>query len=134
MILLPMMNDIVPKKILVVDDEEEILIHLGSILKRANYEVTTAKNGKEALELARNIKPDLVILDILMPGISGGEVAHTLSKIPSTQNTPIIFLSGLNTPEDAEIIREKTGNYRVLGKPITGQEVLDTVSKVLAGA
>lgn len=119
------------KKILVVDDEEEILTHLSNILKRANYEVISTTKGKQAIGLAQNLKPDLMILDVVIPDMLGGEIARILSESPSTHNIPIIFISGLNTQEDVEIIRKKTGNYHILAKPITAEEILETVSKVL---
>ena len=120
------------KKILVVDDEKEALAYLSNILKSANYEVISTTKGKEAVGLVQNQKPDLILLDIVIPDMSGGEIARTLSEIPSTCKIPIIFLSGLNTPEDVQIIREKTGDYHILSKPTSPEEVLATVTRVLA--
>ena len=120
------------KKILVVDDEQEVLIHLTNILKRAHYEVISTTKGKEAVQLAKKLKPDLIILDILIPDMGGPEICHVLSEIPSTTNIPIIFLSGLNTKEDERIIREKTGRYHILAKPITAEAVLEAVRRGLS--
>ena len=118
-------------KILVVDDEQEALDYLSNILKSANYEVISTTKGRQAVELVKNQKPDLILLDIVIPDMSGGEIARTLSEIDSTCKIPIIFLSGLNTPEDVQIIREKTGDYNILSKPTSPEEVLKTIAKAL---
>ena len=119
------------KKILVVDDEQEVLIHLTNILKRAHYEVISTTKGKEAVQLAKKLKPDLIILDILIPDMGGEHIFEVLSEDPSTSNISIIFLTGTISKEKQEYLRRQTGNYCVLAKPITNEEVLETVSKVL---
>jgi CheY-like chemotaxis protein len=125
------MSNNLKKKILVVDDEEEFLLFIGNILESANYEVFSTTKGREAIELAKKEKPDLIILDIILPDIMGGEVSRTLSEDPSTYNMPIIFLTGLNTKEDEKLVKE-TGNYHLLAKPITRHDLLEAVRKVLA--
>jgi len=120
------------KKILVVDDEEEVLTHLSNILKRANYEVTATTKGKEATELAMKLRPDLIILDIVMPDMGGSEVSSILAANPSTANIPIIFLTGILTKQEEEAIGSKTGKHYVIAKPITGKELLEIVGKVLS--
>lgn len=126
------MSDTPLKKILIVDDEEEILKHLTNILKHANYEVISTTRGKEAVQLAKSIKPDLIILDILIPDMMGGEVQRVLSEDASTYDIPIIFLTGLVTKEEEKIIREKPNNRRLLAKPTTGEEVLEAIHEALA--
>lgn len=127
------MCDVFPKKILVVDDEEDILQCMVNILKHANYEVVSTTKGKEALQLALSLNLDLIILDLVIPDMLGGEVANILSKNPATSQTPIIFLSALNTKEDERIIRENTGNYHILAKPVSREEILHAVNRVLTG-
>lgn len=126
------MSEVLSKRILVVDDEEDILFCVVHILKHANYEVISTTKGREALQLALNLIPDLIILDLIIPDMLGGEVANILSQNPTTSKIPIIFLSALNTKEDEKIIREETGRYHILAKPISREEVLYTVSKFLA--
>ncbi|UCD14910.1 MAG: response regulator [Candidatus Omnitrophota bacterium] len=118
-------------KILIVDDDQALLTFLSNILRSANYEVISTTRGKEAIDLAKNLKPDLIILDILLPDIMGGEVSQILSQDPSTYKIPIIFLTGLNTKEDEKIIK-KTGNFHLLAKPVTREDLLDAISKVLS--
>jgi two-component system alkaline phosphatase synthesis response regulator PhoP len=85
-----------PKKILVIDDEEEAVIYLRNILQRANYEVIYTTKGKEGVDLALELRPDLILLDIMLPDIDGFEVLDRLkskwieSKISSV---PVIMVS-----------------------------------------
>lgn len=120
-----------PKKILIVDDEEEALSHLKNILLRAHYEVVSATNGKDALELARNLKPDLLIMDIVMPDIDGADVASMLSEDPSTADIPVIFLTGILTKEE-QLVGKRTGKHRVIAKPIAPAELLELINQTLA--
>jgi len=119
------------KKILVVDDEAEALNALSNILRRDKYEVFSTTKGREAVELAKENKPDLIILDIVMPDLSGDSVAAILSEDPSTANIPIIFLTGLLSKEEVPPM-EKIKRHYVVAKPVTGREVLDMVKKVLS--
>ncbi|MDD5195866.1 MAG: response regulator [Candidatus Omnitrophica bacterium] len=122
------------KKILVVDDEQEVVIQLTRILKRENYEVASTTKGEEVLNLDLNTKPDLIILDMVLPDMLGGEISQKLSENPALKDIPIIFLTGLNTKEDEEILKEKAGNYRLLAKPTTREELLEAISKVIPSA
>jgi CheY-like chemotaxis protein len=121
------------KKILVVDDEEEALSFVSNILRRAQYEVISTTKGNEAVQLARAHTPEAIVLDVVMPDLLGGEVSKILSQDPSTKNIPIIFLSGLNTKEDEEIMRSKAGNHRVLAKPTSAEELLEAVNEIFSG-
>jgi len=84
------------KKILVIDDEEEAVVHLSNILRRANYEVIYTTKGKEGIDLALELRPDLILLDIMLPDIDGFEVLDRLKikwielKISSV---PVIMVS-----------------------------------------
>ena len=120
----------ISKKILLVDDEQVVLDTLGRILKEASYEVITAGEGEKAVELARQYHPDLIILDIIMPDISGEDIAVILTEDISTARIPIIFLSGILTKEEGITIK-KTGQYPILAKPVTANELLKSVERVL---
>jgi len=130
MVLYELMADSSPKKILVVEDEQETLIHLSNILKRSNYEVISTTKGSEAVGLAKSSNPDLVILDIVMPDMSGSEVAATLLEDPATASIPIIYLTGILTKEE-ELSIKKTGRHYIMAKPTTGKEILEKVKQVL---
>jgi CheY-like chemotaxis protein len=117
-------------KILAVDDEAEVLEYLSNILKRAGYEIITATNGKDAVKLAVEHKPGLIILDIILPDLDGGEIASILSRNPSTSFIPIIFLTGILT-KDEEALVTKSGKYPVIAKPVTKEKLLAMIKKIL---
>jgi CheY-like chemotaxis protein len=81
-------------KVLVVDDYEPNLRGLGLLLERADYSVLTATNGRDALDLVKCERPDLILLDVLMPGISGLDVCAELKRNPETRFTPVVMISG----------------------------------------
>ncbi|MFH1578473.1 MAG: response regulator [Candidatus Omnitrophota bacterium] len=120
------------KKILVADDEMEALASLSNILKRANYEVISTSKGKEVVGLAMRLKPDLIILDIVMPDMGGSEIAGTLVGNNTTTNIPIIFLTGILSRQEEESVESRTGRHYVLAKPATPEELLEMVSKALS--
>ncbi|MBN2482943.1 MAG: response regulator [Candidatus Omnitrophica bacterium] len=126
-----MMSQSSPKKILVVDDEKEVVEYLSSILQRANYEVISTTQGKQALDLAFEHKPDLIILDVLIPDLRGEEIYRLLSENAETADIPIIFLTGIITEEDESFIQNLTGRSRLLAKPTTKEKILDAIHKTL---
>ena len=81
------------KKILLIEDNKDVRENTAEILRLAPYEVVTAKNGKEGVELAQSEKPDLIICDIMMPVLDGHGVLHLLSKNEETSGIPFIFLT-----------------------------------------
>jgi two-component system phosphate regulon response regulator PhoB len=89
-------------KILVVDDEEDILDLVEYNLKQNNYKVTCVATGEDALEAARSIKPDLILLDLMLPGVDGFEVCRILKKDPDTQEIPVVMLTAKG--EDIDVV------------------------------
>jgi len=87
-------------KILIVDDEPDVLRILEKRLTGNGYQVVSADSGYRALQMARKERPDLIILDIDMPDIDGGEVAARLKEEEATKHIPVIFLSCLVTPRE----------------------------------
>ena len=117
--------------ILVIDDDEDIRRFLKRTLETAGgYIVLTAKNGKEGIKLARSNNPDLVLLDIMMPGLNGFEVLERLKSDYKTMSIPVILLSS-ETSEDAKIKGAYLYSDLYLTKPITREELLEKVGKVL---
>jgi CheY-like chemotaxis protein len=117
------------KKILIVDDEVTFLNTLEMQLRDAGYEVITAQNGTEGLVRCRAEKPDVVILDIFMPGMQGNRVAETISEDPVTAQIPVIlttsFLTRKEMPGDNLL-----GGRRFLAKPFKFealQAILDSL-------
>lgn len=124
------MVDIYSKKILVVDDEEDVQIYLGNILKRHNYNVIVAADGSNGLDLAKKELPDLIVLDVMLPDIEGGDVASKLAEDPVTRNIPIIFLTALIRKQEEEAMM-KTGKRYILAKPAMKEEILALINKIL---
>ena len=88
------------EKILVVDDDPDTVKILDIYLQRLGYEVTIAQSGLQALELAHKILPDLIILDVMMPGMDGFEVAQSLHRLPDTATIPILMITARSSQED----------------------------------
>jgi DNA-binding response OmpR family regulator len=115
-----------PEKILIADDEPDILEILKYNLVKEGYDVTTAKDGDEAIAKANTIQPDLVILDIMMPELDGYGVLHMLRKNPSTENTPFIFLTAKTERSDFRKGMEM-GADDYITKPFEDIELLNAV-------
>lgn len=116
------------KKILFVDDEPVIVKIMKSRLQANHFEVETAFNGKEALELARNSSPDLILLDIFMPGMDGYDVCRSLKKDPLTCHIPVILFTA--SQEDKFIERGlHAGAEEVINKPFVA-ELLETINRI----
>ena len=115
------------RTILIADDEPDILEIISYNLQAEGYEVITAKNGNEALELAKHNKPDLIILDVMMPGKTGFEVCKILRTLPSFQETVIIFLTALND-DSTQIKGLETGGDDYLTKPISPKVLISRVN------
>ena len=91
------------KKILVVDDEKDLVDILAFNLRREQFDVVTAPDGEKALEIARRETPDLIVLDLMMPGIGGLEVCRRLRADPRLSKTPVIMLTAKGEETDAVI-------------------------------
>lgn len=115
------------KKILIADDEPDILEIIQYNLQSEGYEVVTAKNGNEAIDLAKKYQPDLIILDIMMPGKNGIEVCNLLRLQPVFNDTLIIFLSALSD-EGTEVKGLETGADDYLTKPISPKILVSKVN------
>jgi len=115
------------KKVLVVDDEEDVRTFLTAVLRRHGYETLTAADGGEALEVARQEKPDLIILDLQMPHETGTGFYRKFSRGKEYENTPVIVVSGLAGRELA--VRKPVA---VFDKPIDPDEFIAAVEKALA--
>src|SRR5256885_16357654 len=118
------------KTILVADDESHILHVVSLKLRNAGYRVVTARDGAEALEMAQNEKPDLLITDYHMPQLSGLELCQRLKQDPRTSSIPAIMLTARGyhlEPHDTE----QSGILRMLSKPFSPRHLLTTVNEVL---
>ena len=120
-----------PIKILVVDDEIHILHVISLKLRNAGYEVFSAQDGREALEIAQVELPDLIITDYQMPHLSGLELCSRLKQIPATSRIPAIILTarGFSLNQDE---METTGIKQCINKPFGPRDLLSAVNEMLA--
>ena len=118
------------KTILVADDESHILHVVSVKLQNAGFHVLTARNGREALELALAERPDLLITDYHMPELSGIELCHQLKQNPQTSGIPAIMLTARGYALE-EGDTERSGIVCMLNKPFSPRALLATVQEVL---
>lgn len=119
------------KKILIVDDELFVTRSLQRLLEANNYEVISASNGQEGIDKAIQDKPDLILLDVLMPKMSGHEALTKLKENTLTKSIPVIMLSARGG--NKEIVKSigKEGAADYITKPYTKETLLITIMKVL---
>jgi len=122
-----MIQETKARTILIADDEPDILEIISFNLQAQGYNVITANNGNEAIELAKIHKPDLIILDVMMPGKSGFEVCKILRVLPGFENTIIIFLTALND-DSTQIKGLETGGDDYITKPISPKVLISRVN------
>ncbi|RYY49190.1 MAG: response regulator transcription factor [Chitinophagaceae bacterium] len=115
------------RKVLIADDEPDILEIIQFNLQQEGYEVVTAKNGDEAIEKAKKTQPELILLDIMMPGKNGIEVCNLLRMMPAFKETLIVFLTAMSD-ETTEINGLETGADDYLTKPISPKVLLSKIN------
>lgn len=116
--------------ILIVDDEEDILEFLEYNLKKEGFTVYVASSGRKAIELARNVNPDLILLDVMMPELDGIETCKELREIPSLKNTLVAFLTARN--EDySQIAGFDAGADDYINKPIKPRVLISRIRALL---
>lgn len=121
------------KKILVIEDTQNVRENICEILETENYEVFAAENGQSGIEMSKNIQPDLVLCDIMMPGMDGYEVLSEMRKVVVTATVPFIFLTAKNTRENQRLGME-LGADDYITKPFTVDELLKSVTTRLKRA
>jgi len=120
------------KKILIIDDTETFLYILNHIL-REDYITMISKSGEDGLEVAKEQKPDLIVLDVMMPGMSGYEVLAALKSDPEMKSIPVILATGNNTADD-ETQGYALGAIDYIKKPFVKSAVKERVAAALATA
>jgi len=119
------------KKILIADDHAEVVELVRVTLEGEDYEIVDASNGKEALKKVRLEKPDLVLLDVVMPKMDGFEVCRKLKKDPQTKEIPIIMLTAKAQEVEKEKGRE-VGASDYITKPFSPSALLTKIEEILA--
>jgi DNA-binding response OmpR family regulator len=121
------------KSVLVVDDEPNIVLSLEFLIKEAGYEVRVARDGDAALDAMRERAPDLVLLDVMIPGKDGYELCQTIRANPDWNRTKIVLL----TAKIREVEREKglaLGADEYVTKPFSTRELVETVRRLVGDA
>jgi len=111
------------KTILIVDDMPANLGVLTSHLERQGYMAVVAQGGEEGIERARFVRPDLILLDVMMPGLDGFETCRQLKATPATRDIPVVFMTGLTDTSD-KLTGFAVGGVDYVTKPLDGAEVL----------
>jgi len=116
----------------VVDDDPEIVTMLSTRLGKRGYKVSTASDGTKALEMAKEDRPDVVLLDVMMPGKSGWEVARALKQDPATQGVKIVMVSAIGEKTN-EITAPIYGADAHVDKPFEFEHLEKVISRLLEG-
>ena len=115
------------QNILLVDDSKTELHFLSELLKKRGFKVRTAENGEEAMRRLGEEKPDLILMDVVMPGQNGFQLTRQLSKDPATQHIPIIMCTSKNQQTD-RIWGLRQGARDYVTKPIKSDELLEKIA------
>jgi DNA-binding response OmpR family regulator len=116
--------------VLVADDDEDILELIAFRLERAGYEIVRARNGRQALQLALDLKPALAVLDVMMPGLDGYDVTRELRRNEETRTMPVILLTARAQASDVSR-GMAAGADDYLKKPFDAQDLKDRVERLL---
>lgn len=118
------------KRILLVEDSTTQAFFTSRVLEKNGYEVIVATNGDEGIEYAREMAPDLVIMDVVMPGANGFQATRAITKGVNTRHIPVVMLSSKDqTADKIWALRQGAMNYLV--KPVREEELLATVGQLL---
>ena len=121
-----------PKRVLIVEDEEAVRDLERFILEQAGYEVMEAKDGLEGLAKAEFRKPDLILLDLMMPDVSGGRMFDEMREHEATRGIPIVVVTG--KPDAHEMFDEEIGKENVVMKPFEADSLLNRIREHIGDA
>ncbi len=117
-------------KIMLVDDEPDILLIERIILEKENYEVIEAKSGEDCLEKLKTEKPDMILLDVMMPGINGWETGKRIKENESTKDIPVIMVTVKGSEEDMTKSFKYSKSDGHVSKPIITEKLIQTIKWV----
>ena len=120
-----------PKKILLVEDEEIMIDLLQKKLTKEGYETSVARDGQEGLEMMKEVKPDLILLDIIMPKMGGFEVMEEMAKIKELKKIPVIVISNSGQPVELDRAQKLGAKDWLIKTEFDPQEVVEKVKKIL---
>ncbi len=118
--------------ILIVDDSPTDAYLVKNILESHGYETSEASSGTEGIEKAKQLKPSLILMDVVMPGLNGFQATRKITKDPATSSIPVVIVSSKNMDSD-RAWGMMQGAKEFLVKPVKEQELLDTIKKLTGG-
>jgi DNA-binding response OmpR family regulator len=118
-------------KILIVDDDEKMLTLYRDVLSKEGFDVLTSANGKDGLKLAVQEIPSLILLDVMMPEVSGADVIDSLLRNGRTRDIPVIFLTSLVTEDEVLDSKGKIGGRLYMSKSAGKKELVRRIKEVL---
>jgi CheY-like chemotaxis protein len=119
--------------ILVVDDSKLFRVEKEHILKKAGYLVLTAADGMEALTVAHESAPDLILLDVMLPGIDGISVLRSLKADPATARIPVVVVTGLSQKNEQKLLDDGAAQFLEKSELLTSESIIDAIRKTLSG-
>lgn len=121
-------------KVLIIDDEADFCYFVRqNLMQNGMFDVIVATNGAKGIKMAKNEKPDIILLDLFMPDIPGEDVADALKENSFTAKIPILFVTALATNSDIiDDTENKIGNNYILPKPIRTKKLIETIMKILS--
>lgn len=119
------------KQVLLIEDEPNIIEAISFILSRDGWTVKTHSNGADAVEMVKERRPDVVILDVMLPGKSGYDILRELRDDPEVKGLPVLILTARGQTKDREIA-ERAGCDAFMTKPFSNADVLETVRALAA--
>jgi twitching motility two-component system response regulator PilH len=117
-------------RVLIVDDSPTETYKISSILSKHGYDVITAENGEQGVSVARKELPDVVLMDIVMPGLNGFQATRQLSREPTTSHIPVIIVTTKDQDTD-RVWGQRQGAKGYLTKPVDGKVLVQTIEGVL---
>lgn len=118
------------KLILIIDDEENFCKLVKKNLEQnGGFQVAMATNAEDGIETAKRLKPDLILLDIIMPGMDGGEAMSIIEQSEGIKNIPVVFLSAMVTKADVSSSKGVMSGYPVFSKTATADELIACIEK-----
>ena len=120
-------------RILIAEDEPNIVISLEFLMREAGYDVTVARNGTDAIDLAEKLRPDLVVLEVMLPAVNGFEVCRRIRESPTTRDVRVLMLTARG--RETEMERGlAAGANAYMTKPFSTKELVDAVARLLGTA
>jgi len=120
-------------KVLIVDDSPTETYKMETVLKKNGFNVVKAENGEDGVEMAKRELPNLVLMDVVMPGLNGFQATRLLTKAKETSHIPVIIVTTKDQPTD-KLWGKRQGAKGYLVKPVDDNQLIDTIRKVLNGA